>query len=612
MHVRAFAAVAFLALTSAAGAADPRGAQIFELTCAQCHLNAASRAPALTMLHLMSAGAIYRAMTTGAMQVQARTLTDNDKRTVAEFLGGKDVGGVSGTGAPACQGPSAAFDWHDGRAFAGWGVDLQNTRSIPAAVSGINPSNVSNLKLKWAMSFPDALRARSEPALAGGALFVGSQDGTVYALDLGTGCARWTFKAAAEIRTGVVVSAVEQGARPLVYVGDLIGNVYALEASSGALAWRDHTDSHPSVTLSATPVLQGGKLIVAVSSMEEANNDPHYECCTFSGSVIAYEARTGKRLWQTHMTDTPVTQHPSPEGTRRFGPSGAAIWGTPAIDEARQRIYVATGDNYSDPASRTSDAIVALNLTDGRIVWSWQALADDKWNAGCLPPAATTLCPNNPGRDSDFGAAPILTRSRTGRPLIIVGQKSGRVYAVDADSGQPVWQSQVGRGGIEGGVHFGMALENNRLFVPINDMTDIVYGLGTSKGAEPGVHALDVSSGKSLWQQPIDSSRCHDRPFCTGGISAAATATDGVLMTGAIDGWLRFYDSVSGRILWQYDTTQSVHTVGGGESRGGSMAGGAGPVAYHGTVIVASGYDFSRKMPGNLLLVFAVRSQSTR
>jgi polyvinyl alcohol dehydrogenase (cytochrome) len=149
-----------------------------------------------------------------------------------------------------------------------------------------------------------------------------------------------------------------------------------------------------------------------------------------------------------------------------------------------------------------------------------------------------------------------------------------------------------------------MAVEGGRLFVPINDMTDSVYGLRQREAAQPGIYALDVRSGKLLWQRSIGSSRCLGRELCTGGLSAAVTVAGGVLLTGSIDVWLRFFDAASGRVLWQYDTSQSVSTVGGGKTTGGSMAGGAGPIAYRGTVIAASGYDFSRKMPGNALLVF--------
>jgi polyvinyl alcohol dehydrogenase (cytochrome) len=340
-----------------------------------------------------------------------------------------------------------------------------------------------------------------------------------------------------------------------------------------------------------------------VSSLEEAINDPHYECCTFRGSIIAYDMRTGKRMWQTFMMDPPRPQGVNAAGARRMGPSGVAIWGTPVIDEQRHQIYTATGDNYSDPRTKTSDAVLALDLATGRIKWTWQALAGDAWNAGCVS-EIKTLCPESAGPDYDFGAAPILARSSTQRQFILVGQKSGWVFAVDPDRGKLVWKQRVGRGGIEGGIHFGMAVAGDRLFVPINDMTDAVYGVKYPEAAKPGVYALNIGSGRTLWAQPNDGALCKGRAFCTGGFSAAVAVSGELVLTGSIDGWLRFHDAGTGQILWQYDTTQTVKTVGGGETTGGSIAGGTSPIAYRGMVIATSGYDFSGKMPGNVLLVF--------
>lgn len=79
------------------------------------------------------------------------------------------------------------------------------------------------------------------------------------------------------------------------------------------------------------------------------------------------------------------------------------------------------------------------------------------------------------------------------------------------------------------------------------------------------------------------------------------SATDELVFTGASDGWLRIYDAATGEVLWTYDTTQRVGTLGGG-----SIGGGAGPIAWRGSVYVESGYGFAGRMPGNVLLVFGV------
>jgi polyvinyl alcohol dehydrogenase (cytochrome) len=479
---------------------------------------------------------------------------------------------------------------------------LGNTRKIPRDVSGLDSGNVSQLRLKWAFGFPDAMRARSAPAIAGGALYVGSQPGTVYALDLKSGCVRWQFEAGTEVRTGIVVSPWRAGdvsAVPLVYFGDLIGNIFALDARTGHLVWRDHADEHPSTTITAAPTLYKGRLYVSVSSLEEAIIDPTYECCVFRGSVIAYDAVTGSRIWQTYLVPKPEFIGLNAAGAKRFGPAGAAVWNTPAIDVKRNQLTVGTSNDYSTP-SAGSDSIVAMDLATGKVKWRYQALAHDSWNTSCQV-APHTLCPEEEGPDYDFGAATILATASNGQDFVLGGAKSGDVFAIDPDTGRLIWKTKVGRGGILAGVYFGMATSGDRVFVPISDLAD---GRKYKEPAKPGLYALDLKTGKFLWKAPMSAKSCEGRPNCSPGITAAITATSDLVMTGAVDGWLRFYDAATGKILWTFDTAQTFKTVGGEKATGGSIGGGASPIAYHGMVIVPSGYGFATQRPGNVLLMF--------
>jgi polyvinyl alcohol dehydrogenase (cytochrome) len=587
-----------------AAQAGNRGAAVFKNVCATCHEHGIAHAPAVTILQLMTPASIYRVLTTGPMQVQASDLSDADKKAVAQFLAGKNIASDSGLAPPACKGSAAVFDNREPPVFPGWGVTLTNTRDIPATTGGIDVGNVGRLKLKWALGFAGATRVRSHPALAGGAIYIGSESGTVYALDRRAGCLRWEFHASAEVRTGIVVApwnAGDKSARPLLYFGDIVGNVYAVDAETGAQAWRDRVDPHPSTTITGSPVLYGNRLYVPVSSLEEAIADPRYECCTFRGSIVAYDALTGKRAWQSYMMAKPAPQGVNSSGAGRFGPSGAPIWNTPAIDEKRGVLYFGTGDNYSSPTNEISDAIVALDLKTGKFKWVYQATARDAWNGACGL-AVSTLCPKEDGPDFDFGAAAILATSSDGKQFVVAGQKSGWVYALAPDTGKLIWKTKVGRGGIKAGVYFGMAVQGDKVFVPISDPPD---NRSYPEPAKPGLYAIDLRSGKFLWKAPNQESTCQGRgPNCSLGIAAAASVTDGLVLTGASDGWLRIYDANTGHVLWRFDTTKRVKTVGGGEAAGGSMGGGTSPIAYHGALIVESGYSFAGAMPGNVLLVF--------
>ena len=560
----------------------------------------------MTILGLMPPGAIVNTLTNGAMRIQGQGLTDADRIAVAEFLSGKPLGKPEEDRAPRCVGRAAAFDFAEPPVFPGWGLTEGNTRAIPAKVGGLTASNIGHLKLKWAFAFPDALRARSHPILAGGAIFIGSHLGDVYALDRRTGCVRWRFQAAGETRTGLVVSGWRAGdrtARPLVYFGDLTGSVYALNAINGRMVWKVRADSHPSTTLTAAPTLYGKLLYVPVSSLEEAIIDPGYQCCTFRGSVLALNARTGASVWRTFMTPSPQDQGLNPKGEKKFGPSGAPIWNTPAIDVKRRQLTVGTGDNYSSPATTTSDAIIALDLASGRVNWVYQTRERDAWNVACGVPD-TTLCPSEKGPDYDLGAATIVATDRGGHDHVLAGSKSGDVYAVDAAKGRLQWDVKVGRGGVLAGIYFGMAVSADRVFVPVSDAAD---GRTYSEPARPGLYALDLKTGRYLWKAPDTGLSCVGRAHCVPGIASAISVTGDLVIAPGSDGWLRIRDARTGKELWSYDTTQPVTAVGGAIAKGGAMAGGVGPIAYHGMLIMPSGYGFAGKIPGNALLVFDTR-----
>jgi polyvinyl alcohol dehydrogenase (cytochrome) len=591
--------------------ADHAGEPLFDAYCASCHLGQVAKAPHKMFLQMMAPDAIYAALDTGIMRSHAEKLTSEQKQQVATYLGGDHP--VSTARAPQCTGPAAKFDTARRPAASGWGITPEGTRHIAAADAQLTAADLPRLELRWAFAFPNAQRARSQPAVAYGAVYVGSQDGTVYALDEETGCIRWTFRAPAEVRTAIVIESPATASKhvgsPLVYFGDLLARVYAVDAFTGALRWSYKADDHPNATITAAPALHDGTLYVPVSSLEVTSAaDPAYECCTFRGAVLALDALTGVNRWKAYTIPTaPAEVGRTRVGTRILAPSGAPVWNTPSIDATRGVLYVGTGENYSSPANDTSDALIAFRLSDGAMAWHAQKTANDAWNVACMLPDNPN-CPKENGPDVDFGAGTMLLRDARQGDLLLAGQKSGWVYGVDPDrKGRIVWSSKVGRGGIQGGVHFGMASDGERLYVPISDMKDEHDGRKHEAPSRAGLYALDPRTGKELWGAPADDV-CAGRPFCDPGVSAAITSIPGAVFAGHMDGRLRAYDSASGKVLWQVDTTQPWTTVSGEVARGGSFGGGAGPMIVHGKLFAASGYGLYFHMPGNVLLVFAPRA----
>jgi polyvinyl alcohol dehydrogenase (cytochrome) len=587
------------------------GALIYHGRCQLCHEGQAPKAPSRTFIEMMTPEAIHRALSVGIMQQQSAGLSDEDKKHVAEYLSGLPFGAPKPPTSPPCSGQAAHFDFERTPDIVGWGFDGRNTHFIPGDAAKLPLADVPKLQLKWTFAYPASVRARSRPAFAYGALYVGSQNGIVYALDAKSGCIRWTFTTTAEVRTPIVVPA-ETARRKQAFFGDIIGRIYAVDAGTGKELWRQRVDEHPSATITGAPVYAAGALYVPVSSLEEATADPSYPCCTFRGSVVAFDAATGKRLWQRYTIDeAPREVGTTQAGTKIFSPSGAAIWNAPTLDPGRGLLYIGTGNNYTGPANGRSNSVLALELKTGRIAWVWQIVGGDAWNVGCM--LGLQSCPANSGPDFDIGSGVILARLADGTDRLFVGLKSGMAIGIDPlRHDRALWTNRVGRGSIQGGIQFGMAFDGERLYVPIADMGNSMDSSQKARDAgagppRPGLYALDPQTGKVLWEAAADDV-CGGRQFCDPGILASIAAIPGAVFAGHMDGRIRAYDSKTGKVLWQSDTAREFEALGGATARGGSIGGG-GPVVHDGMVYANSGYGLYFHMPGNALVAFSVNGR---
>jgi polyvinyl alcohol dehydrogenase (cytochrome) len=573
------------------------GRDLFDENCAMCHDGGVPKAPSRVWLEMMAPDAILASMNGGIMTKQASGLQPAQRTQIAEYLTRISLADYQPPKPPSrCPSPQLAGGSPPAR--VGWGHD--NSRFIPADVAKLAPSDVPKLRLKWAFAYPAAVRARSQPTIGWGTLFVGSQDGTVYAFDLESGCVRWNTRVSAEVRTGIVADP-EAGR---LYFGDILGRAYAVDARTGRILWRRKVDDHSNATITGTPALGGDTIFVPISSLEvTAAADPKYACCTFRGSVLALDAKSGAEKWRHYTIPEPGRRRGvTSDGTAIIAPSGAPVWNSPTYDGVRGRVYFGSGENYSSPADTNSDAVFAVDAKTGRRLWSTSLTKGDAWNVGCM--IGNANCPKEKGPDLDVAASPILVSVGEGRDIVVAGQKSGVVHGLDLDDGRIIWRTRLGHGGTQGGVHFGMAAQGRSVFVPINDMADTKDGReydARINGA--GLHAVDAATGRILWRRRAANS-CGSQPFCDPGISAAVTAIPGIVFGGHLDGWFRAYDSASGRVIWSAQTARPVATIAGARAKGGGMSGPGAAVA-DGHVVVNSGYGLYYHMPGNLLLVYA-------
>jgi polyvinyl alcohol dehydrogenase (cytochrome) len=593
--------------------APQSGEALYLEHCARCHDTPSYKAPSRLFISMSGPHNVLASMVDGTMVEQASAIDIEGRKAIAEYVAGVSLAAVKDMPLPPACDEDHGFDPSVIPVAAGFGVDLRNTRFQPADTGGLSVADVAKLEVKWTFAYPNTYKARSQPGYGGGAIYFGSQDGTVWALDAKTGCLRWTFRAGSEVRTGIVVSpwsVDDPDPQPTLYFGDLLARVYAVDARTGALRWKVRVEDHRDATITGTPALHGDRLYVPVSSLEVVPAaNPSYACCTFRGSVVALDIEEGRPLWKNYsIADTPRVVGQNRAGTDILAPSGAPFWNSPAIDAERSRLYVGSGENYSSPADGNSDAIIAYDLRNGEKLWVSQQTGGDAWNTGCLSEFTSddANCPEENGPDYDFGASPMLVTLASGRDLVIGGQKSGAVMAIDPDSGETLWKTRVGRGGVQGGVHFGMAVERNRIFAPINDMfyPEDVTRYKFKEPAKPGLYALEADTGNLVWSAPAPD-LCGELEHCDPGISAPVTAIPGAVIAGHMDGRLRIYSSEDGKVIWELNTLEDFVSVSGETARGGSFSG-SGPVVADGMIYVNSGYGIYNHMPGNLLLAIGV------
>ncbi len=500
------------------GPAPHPGETAYLTHCASCHDKAVYKSPSRLFISMMGARNVYSAMDGGLMSEQAAAVDDTNRKAIAEFLTGQNPDDVPPDLDPPLCDEQHAFDAGNPPSSLGWGVDHANSRLQPTDSAGISREQVAELEVKWAFAYPNAIKARSQPVVGGGAVYFGGPDGNVRALDAKTGCLRWSYGATAEVRTAPVLSpwsAEDDDPQPVLYFADLLARVYALDARTGELRWMMKVDDHPDATVTGAVALAGDRLYVPVSSLEVVSAaDPSYECCTFRGSVAALDAATGAVVWKSYVIENePAESGTTVAGTRTLGPSGAPIWNSPTIDLERNQLYVGTGENYSSPADGNSDAVMAFDLDSGEKLWVSQQTANDAWNMACLIEGVEdhSNCPLENGPDYDFGASVILVPLDDGGDVVVGGQKSGGVMGVDPDTGETLWSSKLGRGGVQGGIHFGMASDGRRVYVPINDMYYVVDDLlyGEDDPPRPGLYAVngDAGSHESFARGEVDTGK---------------------------------------------------------------------------------------------------------
>ena len=629
------AAMGVFGVSAQAQPTTPNGQARFEERCKSCHEPNLDRAPSVADLAQRSAADLINAMSSGIMKPMSEGLSGAEIAAVADYIKSRGApdpptaarptgieqpqvairGGVVGTDPMCSTNPpikAGASDW------ASMGIDDASTRF--QRKPGLNGADISKLKVKWSFS----MTGGGQPTVVGDWLFVTNRSGKFYALDMKTGCVHWALSDVVARTTPEVIKSPISPSGWAVFVAVADHSVRAFDAQTGKQIWKSPIlEAHPSTVMTGTPVVVDGRLIVPISSIEEASSmSKAYACCTFRGSVAALDLKTGALLWKTFTIAEPrKTIREKEDGQKVTGPAGAAIWAAPSIDRKRGLAYVVTGDSYTDADTIGADAVMAIELATGKIRWQHQVTEKDNFVMGCGRASATGNCPTPLGPDFDFGATPVLMKIAGGKQVLVAGQKSGLVYGFDPDTGKRLWTTQVGVGSALGGVEWGIGADDKRVFVPVSDLPGAfaqaraMGGMGPAAG-KPGLNALDPATGKILWHTPAPIAPCvyasdKGKPSnCVRAQAAAPAIIPGFVFQGGMDGWFRAYDAATGKIAWEYSTTaQTYDTVNGIKGQPGGGIDGMGPTIAGGMVFLTSGNNGAARIGSNgvnVLLAFSV------
>ena len=662
-----------------AEAAGPHpGAAVYQQWCSSCHDNGQqSGAPSLAAIRTLNRATVKYALELGYMKIQAKDVPKEELAQLIEWLPSAE--GTNDNWISAARCPTKIREVRLAgapRVSTTYGVTNNGNRAQTAEETGLSRDRMKDLEVAWVAAFPQTPTMRSQPVIVGDTIFIAATDaGRLYALDTNSGCVKWSYVSDMTLRSSLSFAEATDHSPAAIIMGDAAGFVHAVDAKTGRKLWVSEARLNEYNRITGAPVVHDGKVFAPVSAIEVnyAGQDD-YQCCKGQGAVVAFDLATGKKVWTGKTMEPAQPTRLGRTGTQQWGPSGAIIWSTPIVDPARNVIYAGTGENTSWPATDTSDSIIAYDINTGDRRWVFQATKSDIWNYACGRRAANCDWPGEyHSPDHDFGATSMLIKRQDGSELVIAGQKSGVVWALNPDNGQLVWSNKVGRGSANGGVHWGMAFDGTRIFVPNND-SNRPAAPEENPAWGPGINAVNAMTGEIEWSYKNNARDCgQDFPVakattpapewriqhitapvlptprsaappprppapaaatpapgaaprvtstesvvavrppgqgpCRLGMSPPPLLVDGAVVTGTTQGMLRIFDGKTGEVLFEYMTNRDFPKTVNGVEGHGGGLDSAPYIAGDGTLFVQSGYARFGEPPGNVLIAFRPKSK---
>ena len=343
----------------------------------------------------------------------------------------------------------------------------------------VSSRNVRHLHVLWSRgtgSSPEGINASA--AVAGPRVFVGSDDGRLYAFGLG-GRPLWAKWVGGAVRSSPAV------ANGVVFVGSNDGRVQARAVATGALLWSRNVGG----VVSSSPLVAEGRVYIG----------------SRNGTFFALAAATGRVVWK--RTTWAVWDGAAYRGgTVYVGSDRARVWAFDADTGVRRWVSQVWGRVRSTPAvtddrvfvGTDNGRVYALNRRSGHTIWSSAAVAPGKGYVRCAPAVARGLVVVSVGltttpMDGTLRAFHVRTGSAawtgqmadysTSSPaytngLFFVGSFDHRLYAFGARHGAEVWNSGWAyQGGFfDRGISASPAISGGRIYIGVRDGR--LYALG--------------------------------------------------------------------------------------------------------------------------------------
>jgi quinohemoprotein ethanol dehydrogenase len=323
-------------------------------------------------------------------------------------------------------GATASDDWITN------GGSLWNQRY--SSLDDINDSNVSQLKGVWLTHLRKSgtgakYSGESQPLEYDGVIYVPTGQDDVFAVSVDTGEILWEYQAHLDQTISVVCCGWESRGVAIgdgrIYIGQLDGKLVALDQQTGQVAWSTAVARwQDGYSITSAPLYLDGMVITGVSGGEFGTR----------GSVTAYDATTGKRLWRFYTIPGPgETGHDTwPQTGDAWKAGGAPVWQTPSVDPGLGLLYFTTGNAGpdNDGSGRAGKnlftaSMVALDYKTGKLKWWYQMVHHDIW-------------------DYDAPSPTVLFDAHVdGKDVHGIGEasKTGWLYLLDRATGKPLFPS---------------------------------------------------------------------------------------------------------------------------------------------------------------------------